>query len=155
MSRALPTAELRQMVVEHSMEVMIDLMAEIEAGDRIEGHARRALEAYTRILLKRAVEYVAGDDEQQCDELVNRLLLDERFQVQQLDPPARRIIEAHWTLLADVETLPPDTPVDLPAWLRVRRSFNHVVDAFRSNTDHNWEFVDAYATGANPEAMAS
>lgn len=150
-SESTPNMNVEDMIIDHSMSLMIDVMTEVEAKEVIESADCTRLDTFARVLLRRIVDYLADDDAPPTDELVD----DPRRLRKEFAGEHRLIIDTHQEYLRSVSALVAGAPVDGTGWRQVRRAFNHFVDSFRECTDRPWPFLNAFSPRTNMEGLAS
>lgn len=145
--------DVEDMIIEHSMDLMIDVMEEIEADATLSFEDRTMLRAFTRVLRRRLVDYLSVVDGP--DVWTVKLVEDCHRSFDGIDDDVRPIISAHCKFMNAVDALDDGDPIDGPTWRQTRRAFNHLVDSFRVCTDKPWPFLDTYSPKMNARALAS
>ncbi len=145
--------DVEDMIIEHSMGLMIDVMKDIEAKTTLSSEDRTMLSAFTRVLRRRLVDYLSVVDgpEFWTMELVENC----GMCLEGIDDTVKPIIAAHCKYMTAVDALDNGAPIDGTSWRRTRRAFNHLVDSFREYTDKSWPFLDTYSPQMNAQALAS
>ncbi len=145
--------DVEDLIIEHSMALMIDVMEELEANTVLGREERTMLSAYTRVLRRRLVDYLCSGDgpEFWTMELVENC----GICFEAMDDSVKPIIAAHCKYMTAVDALQDGDPIPGASWRRARRTFNHLVDSFREYTDKAWPFLETYSPKVNETALAS
>ncbi len=156
--RPMGNDELGQMkkshlAVEHAMDAIIEVMAEIEETSSLDAELRGRLEEKTDEMTRRILEHL--EKEEQAARVTERLFSGRPLDVEDLGRQSRQMEQVARQFEQAVDELQEDTDVDDDAWGHVRQQFGELVDVLRSCSMSEWEFYRRYSTLLQPGGLSA
>ncbi len=153
MSNELRAMRKTHLAIDHSMDVIIDLIAEIEEGSKLDSVGRRALKAHTQLLKKLVAQHL--EREEKAASSAERWLTEKPEEIKKLHLDIHRMYEGLKNFSKSVEDLDDGIELSDEAWRKTRANLAGLVDTFRQCADQEWEFYTLYSTLLEPGGVSS
>lgn len=139
--------------VEHTMETIIKLIANIEETEVLESDEHHELAERTEELASDVTRHL--ENEEAAARMTDRLFSGRPLDVEQLGEGARQMKEVIEQFRGAVDELEDDIDVDDRRWQNARDRFDEFVESLRECSRTEWLFYSHYSTLLEPGGISS